>query len=75
MLIRRFLKEAVEGGLEMDQSHAWNQFGESRQLALVRQIVEKLIELADDLLNEEKTTVDLLAIVGEIKGLLINIYM
>jgi len=75
MLVRRFLKEAVEGGLEMDQSHTWNQFGEGRQLALVRQIDEKLIELADDLLNEEKTSVDLLAKVGEIKGLLINIYM
>lgn len=75
MLVRRFLKEAVEGGLEMDKSHTWNQFGEGRQLALVRQIDAKLVELADDLLNEEKSSVDLLARVGEIKGLLINIYM
>ena len=28
MLIRRFLKEAVESGLELKQSHTWNQFGE-----------------------------------------------
>ena len=41
----------------------------------MRQIDAKLVELADDLLNEEKSSVDLLARVGEIKGLLINIYM
>ena len=50
-------------------------FGEGRRLKIVETIDEKLIELAEDLLNEEKTSVDLLAKIGEIKGLLINLYM
>ena len=75
MLIRRFLKEAVESGLELKQSHTWNQFGEGRRLKLIETIDEKMIELAEALLNEEKTSVDLLAKIGEIKGLLINLYM
>ncbi len=75
MLVRRFLKEAVESGLGLKQSHTWNQFGEGRRLKLVETIDEKLIELAEDLLDEEKTSVDLLAKIGEIKGLLINLYM
>ena len=75
MLVRRFLKEAVESGLELKQSHTWNQFGEGRRLKLVETIDEKMIELAEDLLDEEKTSVDLLAKIGEIKGLLINLYM
>lgn len=75
MLVRRFLKEAVESGLELKQSHTWNQFGEGRQLKIVKTIDEKLVELAEDLLNEEKTAVDLLEKIGEIKGLLINLYM
>ena len=55
MLVRRFLKEAVETGLELKQSHTWNQYGEGRRLKMVKTIDEKLIELAEDLLNKEKT--------------------
>ncbi|MEK3936421.1 YaaR family protein [Sporosarcina sp. FSL W7-1349] len=75
MLVKRFLKEAVDSGLGLKQSHTWNQFGEGRRLKIVQTIDEKLIELAEDLLDEEKTSVDLLAKIGEIKGLLINLYM
>lgn len=75
MLVKRFLKEAVDSGLGLKQSHTWNQFGEGRRLKIVQTIDEKLIELAEDLLDEEKTSIDLLAKIGEIKGLLINLYM
>lgn len=75
MLVRRFLKEAVGSGMGLKQSHTWNRFGEGRRLKIVETIDERLIELAEDLLNEEKTSVDLLAKIGEIKGLLINLYM
>ena len=75
MLVRRFLKESVEAGLELKQSHTWNQYGEGRRLKIVKTIDEKLIELAEDLLNEEKTAIELLDKIGEIKGLLINLYM
>ena len=44
-------------------------------MKLIETIDEKMIELAEALLDEEKTSVDLLAKIGEIKGLLINLYM
>lgn len=75
MLVKRFLQEAVDYGLEMKQSHTWNRFGEGRRLKLVETIDEHLVELAEDLLNEEKESIELLAKIGEIKGLLINLYM
>lgn len=74
MLVRRFLKESVETGLELKQSHTWNQYGEGRRLKIVKTIDEKLIELAEDLLDKEKTAIELLEKIGEIKGLLINLY-
>jgi uncharacterized protein YaaR (DUF327 family) len=74
MLVRRFLKESVESGMELKQSHTWNQFGEGRRLKIVQTIDEKLVELAEALLNEEQTSVELLGKIGEIKGLLINLY-
>ncbi len=75
MLIKRFLQEAVEYGLDMKQSHTWNRFGEGRRLKIVKTVDEHLVELAQDILNEEKDTIDLLDKIGEIKGLLINLYM
>ena len=74
MLVKRFLQETVEHGLEMKQSHTWNRFGEGRRLKVVETIDERLVELAQDILNEEKETIDLLDKIGEIKGLLVNLY-
>lgn len=75
MLVKRFLQEAVNHGLETKQSHTWNRFGEGRRLKIVETIDNRLVELAEDILNEEKETIDLLDKIGEIKGLLINLYM
>ena len=75
MLVKRFLQEAVNHGLETKQSHTWNRFGEGRRLKLVETVDEKLVELAQEILDEEKETIDLLDKIGEIKGLLINLYM
>lgn len=75
MLVKRFIEEATTSGYALDQSHTWNQFGEGRRLNLVRQIDEELVQLAEQLLDDEKTSIDLLAKIGEIKGLLINLYM
>ena len=75
MLVKRFLQEAVNHGLEAKQSHTWNRFGEGRRLKIVETVDERLVELAQDLLDEEKETIDLLDKIGEIKGLLINLYM
>ncbi len=44
----------------MKQSHTWNRYGEGRRLKVVETIDNKLVELAEELLNEEKTTIDLL---------------
>ena len=74
-LVKRFMEETVQFGLEGKQSHTWNRFGEGRRLKIVETIDEHLIQLAEDLLNEEKETIDLLDKIGEIKGLLINLYM
>jgi uncharacterized protein len=74
-LVKRFMEETVQYGIEGKQSHTWNRFGEGRRLKIVETIDQHLVELAEDLLNEEKETIALLDKIGEIKGLLINLYM
>ncbi|WP_010094912.1 YaaR family protein [Ornithinibacillus scapharcae] len=73
-LIKRFLQEAVSNGMDLEKSLSFSYTGSSRNLTLVKQIDEKLMELTDEIMNQEKKTVDLLGLIGEIKGLLVNIY-
>jgi uncharacterized protein YaaR (DUF327 family) len=60
--------------MELKQSHSWNQFGQGRSLKVVETIDETLSELTDELMKKEESSIDILGKVGEIKGLLINLY-
>lgn len=73
-LVKRFVQEAVEFGMNLKQSHSWNRFSEGRTLQIVETIDEKLIELTNNILEEEKQSIHILDKIGEIKGLLIHLY-
>lgn len=72
--IQEFLEEAVFDGLSVKQTHNFNPTNFSHRLITVEKIDEKLVELTEDLLDQESKAVDLLAIIGEIEGLLVNLY-
>ncbi|KKE77569.1 YaaR family protein [Oceanobacillus caeni] len=72
-LIKSFLGETVSGGLRIKKEQSFNRNGSSH-LTLIKQVDEKLIELTEQVMSQEKKTVDILGLIGEIKGLLINLY-
>lgn len=74
-LVREFLEEAVSEGLELKKTHQFSAFGESRQLTIVKEVESKLLLLTEDVLQEGQSGVDLLEMIGEIKGLLVNLYI
>lgn len=73
-MVKGFLQETINNGLHLQKSHSFGLEGQNRKLAIVKEVDEKLIELTEEIMNQEKRTVDLLGLIGEIKGLLINIY-
>ncbi|MDE3840513.1 DUF327 domain-containing protein [Bacillus methanolicus] len=73
-LVKRFVKETVDFGMELKQSHSWNQFGQGRSFTIVETIDQKLVELTEEIMKKEEKSLDLLEKIGEIKGLLINLY-
>jgi uncharacterized protein YaaR (DUF327 family) len=73
-MVKKFMKETVDFGMNLKQSHSWNQYGEGRKLKLVETIDQHLVDLTDEFLKKDKSSIDLLGKVGEIKGLLINLY-
>jgi len=73
-LIKSFLQETVSTGYQLQSSRSFGFHGQSRKLAIVKEIDEKMLELTEEIMNQEKKSVDILGLIGEIKGLLINIY-
>ncbi|TFB21057.1 DUF327 family protein [Filobacillus milosensis] len=72
-MVQQFMEEAVQYGLELDQQRSWSMNGDNRKLMLVKQVDEKLIQLTDDVLDQQKSSIDVLDVIGEIKGLLLNL--
>ncbi|MFC0190351.1 YaaR family protein [Fictibacillus aquaticus] len=73
-LVQRFVKEAVDFGLQLKQNKSWNGDGRQRTLKVVKETDEKLMELTAIMLEKENRSVQMLDKIGEIKGLLINLY-
>jgi uncharacterized protein YaaR (DUF327 family) len=73
-LVKNFVKQAVDFGMDLKQSHSWTTSGHSQTLKTVEQIDRKLVELADEVVKREQGAIDILGKIGEIKGLLINLY-
>ncbi|WP_182201635.1 YaaR family protein [Paraliobacillus salinarum] len=73
-LVKDFVKEAVQYGMDLNHSHSFNFQGNNRKLTLVKEIDEKLVQLTEVVLEQERRSIDILDVIGEIKGLLINLY-
>ncbi len=74
-LVKQFVGESLSYGLQLSEKQSFNQSGGMKTHQLVEVIDQKLIELHDEVIHNEKESIDLLRVVGEIKGLLINLYM
>ncbi|MFD1021124.1 YaaR family protein [Thalassobacillus hwangdonensis] len=73
-LIKGFLEESVQYGMNLKHSHSWNMNGQNRKLTIVESVDDKLNELTETVMDQEKKSIDILGVIGEIKGLLINLY-
>ncbi|SEU31637.1 YaaR family protein [Paenibacillus sp. NFR01] len=71
-MIKRFLEETARRGVILKETKGWDRRGRGKRYKLLDEIDSALLELADDLLNSEQGRIDLLARVGEIRGLLVN---
>ncbi|KAF0825030.1 YaaR family protein [Cytobacillus firmus] len=73
-LVKKFLEEAVQNGLQLEEQRGFNRRGRTKIYKIVKEVDRKLIDLTNSVFDKEKKGLDILNQVGEIKGLLINIY-
>ena len=73
-LIKDFMNEIVNRSHKFSRENFLDRRGRHRVYGIVRLVDEKLDELAQELMKEEKDKVAILAKVGEIRGLLLDIF-
>lgn len=73
-LVKQFMEEVVHYGLELREKQGFSQRGRPKIYKLVEEVDQKLIALTDEVGQKEQQATHILAMVGEIKGLLINMY-
>lgn len=73
-LVKKFLDDAVKNGLDLQEQRGFSHRGSSKLYKLVKEVDKKLVDLTNSVLDKEQKGIDVLGTVGEIKGLLINIY-
>jgi uncharacterized protein len=70
-LVQKFLKEAANG-LELHEKHSQHRH---KTYKIIRTVDEKLSEIQKEVVERERSGVHLLSLVGEVKGLLVNLYL
>ncbi|OCA89018.1 YaaR family protein [Pseudobacillus wudalianchiensis] len=73
-LVKKFMEEAVNNGLQLEEQRGFNRRGRTKVYKIVKEVDSKLIDLTNAVLDKEKKGLEVLGLVGEIQGLLINIY-
>ncbi len=73
-LVKEFMDDAVKLGLSLEERKGFNRRGRTKVYKIVREVDHKLLDLTDAVIKEQKKGLDILNMVGEIRGLLVNIY-
>ncbi|MFC4768517.1 YaaR family protein [Effusibacillus consociatus] len=72
--IRRFLEEVVKGGYGIRERQGFDRRGRMKLYKMVSEIDELMAQLAEEVLKEEKNELEILKNIGDIRGLLVNLY-
>ncbi|WP_416827655.1 YaaR family protein [Ectobacillus polymachus] len=73
--IHSFLQEVIQNGLSLEEKRGQLPNGREKKLKLIKQVDQKLLELSQQVLDQSLPSVSMLAKMGEIKGLLVNLYL
>ena len=73
-LIKEFLNEVVSRSHAFSRENFLDRRGRHRVYGIIRLIDENLDELAQELMKDEKDNLAILSKIGEIRGLLLDIF-
>lgn len=74
LLVKRFLEETVRRGVGLKETKGGDRRGRGKRYKLLDEIDRELLNMADELLEHEQGRIEILNKVGEIRGMLINLF-
>lgn len=72
--VRRFLEQVVKHGFSAKEQQGFDRRGRMRLYKIISQIDDLMAELAEKVMADEKDQLEVLAKIGDIRGLLVNLY-
>jgi len=74
-MVKNFIEDAVDFGLKINARRGYGLSGRTKILRTVSTVDKRLVELTDIIMKQESKGIKLLEKVGQIEGLLINIFV
>ncbi len=74
LLVKQFLEETARRGVQLRDTRGWDRRGRTKRYKLLEEIDAELLGLADELVGSEQGRIELLQKIGEIRGMLINLF-
>jgi len=73
-MVADFLRMCIAGGLSCKEERLSSRYGRTKVLTIIKTVDRKLMALAEALLSENKDSLKVMALVDEIRGLLLDLY-
>ncbi|MEH7335174.1 YaaR family protein [Neobacillus drentensis] len=75
-MIKSFLQDVVKFGLSLEETTSFpSMSSRERKLKVIKEVDTKLLQLSQEMIEQEDQNIRLLDSIGEIKGLLIDLYL
>ncbi|MGN7852124.1 YaaR family protein [Exiguobacterium acetylicum] len=73
--IKDFLKDALDQSQQLEEKRGFNRRGRTKIYKVVEQVDAKLLQLTNTVISGEARCLDILDQIGEIKGMLVNVFV
>jgi hypothetical protein len=73
-MVKQFLEDTLKRGVGLKETRGWDRRGRAKRYKLLEEVDRLLVEMGEELLQNEQGRLELLEKVGEIRGLLLNVY-
>jgi len=72
-MVKQFLEDTLKRGIGLKEVRGFDRRGRIKRYKLLEEVDEKLVLMAEELLETEEGRIELLHNLGEIRGILINL--
>lgn len=73
-MVKKFLEDTARRGVGLRETKGWDRRGRTKRYKLIEEIDAALVAMAEELLHSEEGRIELLGRVGEIRGMLLNLF-